>query len=280
MSDRHLLVDGADVARSFGSRPLAMRHELADHPAFGHAALLDVAERIPAAWGTAYRSGTEVLDARPTRSGVPSPEVVRSIATNSSRLTLYHLEHLSPYRELLRAHLDEWEAMTGEREDGTVKRAANVFMGAPGAVVPAHFDRHHNLLLQISGTKQLTVGWFREPAHTRRETEREFDQGRHGIATLPTETITFDLGPGDGVYIPAYMFHWVVGGPAVSIALSCGYSTAVTQRAEMLHQTNARIRRLGLPTRPPGRSAAVDSGKLVLYRSARRLQAVRRRNAS
>ena len=259
--------------------PLAVRHDIdGDHPGFQLDALIDVVARIPAPWTTGYKSGDQVLDGGIIRLTTPGDELARGIEHNGVRLTLYHLEHISPYRELLHEHLDAWEAMTGPREGGTTKRTANVFLGAPGAVVPAHFDRHHNVLLQVRGTKVLTVGWFPDEAEARRETEREFDHGRHGIAALPPETVTFHLGPGDGVSIPAYAFHWVVGGPEVSVALSCGYSTPVTERAEAVHRANARLRRLGLPTGPPGRSPAVDAGKVLLYRSARRLQAARHRS--
>jgi hypothetical protein len=262
---------------AFGARPVALRHDVVDHPAFRHDALVEVAERIPSSWGTGYKSGDQILDHRLVRLGAPAQHLARDIETNGVRLTLYHLDHISPYRDLAREHLDVWETMTGEREGGTTRRTANAFIGAPGAVVPAHFDRHHNVLLQIRGTKVLTVGWFPDETQTRRETEREFDQRHHGIRTLPPETVTFRLGPGDGVYIPAYAFHWVVGGPDVSVALSCGYSTAVTDRAEVVHLTNARLRQLRLPARPPGRSTVVDKGKVLAYRSAMRVQSVRRR---
>ena len=255
---------------------MALRHDVVDHPGFDHADLVDVAARIPAPWTTAYASGQDLLG-QLVRLDAPGDELVRGIEANGVRLTLYHLEHVSPYREVLHHVLDEWESVTGRREGGTTKRTANVFMGAPGAVVPAHFDRHHNVLLQIRGTKVLTVGWFTDAAQTRRETEREFDQGHHGIGALPTETVTFELGPGDGVYIPAYAFHWVVGGPEVSLALSCGYSTVVTERTEVVHRTNARLRRLGLPTRPPGSSPAIDRGKILAFRSAARLRTARGR---
>jgi hypothetical protein len=255
---------------------VALRHDLVDHPDFEPGVLADVAARIPAPWIMAYESGTEVLDSGLVKLAAPSADLARAIGTNGVRLTLYHLEHVSPYRELFRDHLDAWEAMTGKREGGTTKRTANVFLGAPGAVVPAHFDRHHNILLQVHGTKVLTVGWFTDEAQGRRETEREFD-GYRGVGTLPSETVTFQLGPGDGVYIPAYAFHWVVGGPDVSVALSCGYSTVITDRTEVVHLTNARLRQLRLPTRPPGRSPVVDKGKVLAYRSAMRVQAVRRR---
>jgi hypothetical protein len=274
---QRLHVDPAAAATAFGVGPLALRHGVTEEQGFGAAALVEVAARIPASWVTGYVSRDQVLDRNLVRIEAPARELVSGIATNGVRLTLYHVEHVSPYRELLHDHLDGWEAMTGEREGGTTKRTANVFLGAPGAIVPAHFDRHHNVLLQVRGTKTLTVGWFADAARTRRETEREFDQGHHGIADLPPETVTFELGPGDGVYIPAYAFHWVVGGPEVSVALSCGWSTATTQRAEEVHQANARLRRLGIPTRPPGRSATVDASKALLFRSAQRLHAVRQR---
>ena len=52
--------------------------------------------------------------------------------------------------------------------------------------------------------------------------------------TLPEDTVTFRLGPGDGLYIPPFAFHWVRGGPETSIAISCGFRTRTTEQANLV----------------------------------------------
>lgn len=264
---------GLDVITTNGAGgPTRLAHGLGGHPAFGGGALQALAATVPDAWVSAFDGRRATVDTRPTRLAGDAAGLAQSIADNGCRLTLYHLEHVAPYRDLLADCVDEWERTTGQPEGGTVDRQANVFYASPGAVVPAHFDRHHNLLLQIEGTKVLTVGTFPDPVETRRETEREFDQGHHGIATLPPEQTTFHLGPGDGVYIPAYAFHWVNGGSDVSVAMSCGFSTRVTARYEAVHLVNRRLRLLGLPTPLPGQSRALDAGKVAIFRATRHLR--------
>ena len=39
----------------------------------------------------------------------------------------------------------------------------NLLIASPRAVVPAHFDMHHNFLLQIEGTKEVMIGSYSDP---------------------------------------------------------------------------------------------------------------------
>jgi len=179
---------------------------------------------------------------------------------------------MSRYRALLETCLAPLLTVTVEREGPPTSLGANIFAGAPGSTVPAHVDRHHNLLLQLEGTKELTVGWFADPVEQARAVEMRFSGGRPNPDRLPTVTRTFELGPGDGVYIPGYAFHWVRAGDAVSVALSCGFSTAVTDRAELVHRLNLKLRRLGLRPRPPGASQRRDHAKATVFTQAQRLR--------
>ena len=146
-----------------------------------------------------------------------------------------------------------------------------MFVGSPWSVVPAHVDRHHNVLLQVAGTKELTVGWFDDPAEHAEALEARFTD-RPNPERLPPVTRTFRLGPGDGVYLPAYTFHWVEAGDTVSVALSCGFSTAATERAELVRRCNAKLRRFGLRPRPPGVSERGDRAKAALFATAKRVR--------
>jgi hypothetical protein len=78
------------------------------------------------------------------------------------------------------------------------------------------------------------------------------------------------LGPGEGVYIPPFGFHWVRGGPETSITISCGFRTRATEQANLVHECNARLRRLGLHPDPPGASMYRDRAKVELLTWTRR----------
>jgi hypothetical protein len=85
---------------------------------------------------------------------------------------------------------------------------------------------------------------------------------------MPTgKAQTFRIAPGEGVYNPPFMPHWVQNGNAVSVSLSITFRTRLSQRAEMVHTFNARWRRLSLPVRPPGHSDGIDRGKETAIRA-------------
>jgi hypothetical protein len=153
---------------------------------------------------------------------------------------------------------------------------AQVFLASPGAVTPAHFDSYHNLLFQVRGTKELTIGSFRDHTTARREIARRFGPERENLRALPDEVTVHHLAPGDGLYLPPDTFHWARSGPEVSLALSCTYSNAESRRRILIHLCNAHLRRLGLDPQLPGSSALRDSTKYWLERLWLQSQRMRR----
>jgi hypothetical protein len=261
------------LAAALGSEALALRHHLSGHPVLSLDAATALAETMPAAWAPAHRADLPLVypaelpavDARPA-------DVVRGIGGNRLRTTLYHLECFAGYKVLLGACLRDVSAQASVGEGPVVGQGASLFLASPGSVVPVHFDRHHNVLLQLQGTKQLTVGTFADPRAQQRAIEMKFEGSGRNPAELPTLTRTFRLRPGDGVYIPPYTLHWAQAGDDVSVAVSCAFSTTSTVRAELVHACNAKLRRLGLRPRPPGRSVGRDRAKAAFIVKARRLR--------
>ena len=186
------------------------------------------------------------------------------VATNGCWLLAGQVEHLDGYR----AVLDDVVVAIGSllpHDEAPIERShANVLVGSPGAVVPVHFDRHHNFLLQVEGTKRVTVAADDDPTVVR-ELDHCFDADENPRA-LPLHTEAFELGPGDGLYLPPYLFHWVEGEADVSVAVSCEIRTARSERTALAHECNARLRRLHLHPRPPGRSELNDRTKAAAMR--------------
>lgn len=76
-----------------------------------------------------------------------------------------------------------------------------IFLSPPGSVTPAHVDHEHNFLLQVEGTKTMTIG-FLDPDREERLLESMYD-GHYGRTdALPDECESFVLEPGTGVYVP------------------------------------------------------------------------------
>jgi hypothetical protein len=257
------------AAACSGRRILRVRHALADHPAFGLDALASTAETLPAAWIRGMPADAPVLRPEGYHADavdLPAERLVRELGTNGCAVRLYHLEHVAPYRDVVAAALDEAEAAIATVEGGFTIRNGSAFLGGPGAVTPVHPDRHHNLLLQVCGTKDVGVGWFRDPLENQRQTERTFAQFGEGPSAMPDDMEVHQLGPGDGLYIPPYAFHWVrVTGDTPSVALSCAWSTRRSERDALVHAFNLRLReRTPLRPRPPRDSAARDRAKAAV----------------
>lgn len=195
---------------------------------------------------------------------------VDAFATRLLTVRLYHLELVPSYHDVLEACLRALPPDVVHREGGERARNGAIFFGTPGARVPAHVDRHHNLLLQVAGTKRVSVGFFSDPERQQREVERHVGPGRLQATALPEPAATFELAAGDGVYIPPYAFHWIEIGDEVSLSLSASWSTVVTDAALAAHEVNRRLRGLGLRPRPVGRSPRRDRIKAAALQARRR----------
>jgi hypothetical protein len=189
---------------------------------------------------------------------------VRTIETNGRWLVLWNLEQIPEYRRLLDAILDEAVQLLPARERGMGRREAFLFLSAPNAVTPVHFDPEHNFLLQIRGSKEMNVGRFPDLAWERRELDRYHDGGHRNLVEIPPRSSKFLMQPGDGVYLYPWAPHWVFNGPAVSISLSITFRTRRSQRSEWVHLVNGRLRRHGISPLPAGESEFVDRVKAVL----------------
>jgi len=267
IDDRDAFING------FAREPVAVRHSLVDHPLLTLESIAELADSLPLASVERHRADLPVVapGGAPNIEGAPS-ETVRQIETNGCWMVLWYLEQVPAYKALLDAILDEAEASLGGRDGGMQRREAFLFLSAPNAITPVHFDPEHNFLLQIRGTKNMNVCPWDDPSSEQRELDRYHDGGHRNLDVMPKESKTFSLAPSHGVYVPPWRPHWVQNGDAVSISLSITFRTAVSERAERVHTVNARLRRLHLSPRPAGSSERVDRAKESAYLLLNRLR--------
>ena len=244
------------------TRATVFEHALLDEPLLGLDALADAA-RLPRSkvehhLGTlpALLPGGEAdrLDATPG-------EIVSGIADNGSWVMLSSLATLPEYAPLLGPAAARFELALRARGEQIVAHNLVAFVGAPGACVPVHFDRNHHALLQVAGTKTVGTGVFVDSREQQRQLELGFQDDRMNADAMPDDAQERELGPGDALTIPAFMFHWVRGGDDVSVALTCTAATESSIRATAVHRFNLRARRFGLHPGPPGRRPGVDRTK-------------------
>jgi hypothetical protein len=274
---RPIELEASEFGAVLGRHPITFTHSLANHGLLTLDAIAELADAWPERWIEHHVADLPFLlplGDPPRRLDVGAGEVVRGLDHNGCWMVLWFVESVPAYEALLDECLDQVVAVVRARQGSMGRRGANIFLGSAGAVAPAHFDRHHNLLLQIQGSKDVTIGRFDDPATTQREIERHFGS-RHNLHQLPENTSTFHLEPGQGLYIPPYAFHWVRGGPEPSVSLSCGFRSPLSERAEMVHTCNIRLRRMGLSPNLPERSALRDRAKAALVQGRRGLEPLR-----
>ena len=259
------LLELDERARDLGRREFAVRHGLAGHPLFTLDAIAELADSLPPQAVERHEAAQPLLvpGGCSDLSGRPS-DIVRGIEHNRRWLVLWNIEQVSPYNELVDSILDEAQPHVPARDGGMGRREAFLFLSAPRAVTPVHFDPENNFLLQIRGTKDISIGRFPDREWELQELDRYHDGGHRNLERIPPLSSHHRMQPGDGVHIYPWAPHWVHNGPAASISLSVTYRTPRSEREELAHIFNGRLRRYGLAPVPAGDSPWIDSTKAGL----------------
>src|SRR6185503_5966580 len=211
-------------------------------------------------------------------------ETIRRVEECRSWLVLKEVEDDPAYGLLLDACLAEVRAARAPLGSGMCDPHAYIFVSSPGAVTPYHMDPEENFLLQIRGSKTMSVF---DPADRSvvAETDIErFVSGAHRNLAYREDyqrkAQLFDLKPGLALHVPFAAPHWVQNGPAVSISFSITFNSRASMRRLQAHRVNARLRRFGVVPVPVGRSALRDATKQLFSRALFVGEKLRRLRAS
>jgi Cupin superfamily protein len=252
---------------AFPGRSVGFIHDLHHDDRLTLAAVADLADRLPRRSVIADTAAQPLLvpQGGPPRGALQRPgDVIRDLHNANAWLTLLMVEEDPGMAEIMNAHLDQLEAGVTAQQGKRVKlrkRVAFVFVSSPNSVTPVHFDIEHSLLMQVSGSKTVSIGRFESDAARRHEVNRYWE-GSHGrIEDLPPEEAAYTMTPGRAVYIPPGTPHWVHNGPDISLSVTLTYFTAATVRENRVENFNGRLRRRHLKPREPGHSATVDIAK-------------------
>ena len=276
----HIVVEARVFGDVVGRRPLGVEHELGEHPLLTLDALAELADELPLAAVERHRADLPLLSpgGAPDLDGRPS-DTVRTIESNGCWMVLWHIEQSERYERLLDECLDPLAAFLPPSHGDMRQREAFVFISAPAALTPLHFDPEHNFLLQIKGLKTMHVCEFPDDEWRERELTRYYAGGHRNLEARTPELEAFELVRGRGVYVPPFAPHWVQNGPEASVSLSITFRTRASQRDEYVRVFNGRLRRLGLHPVSPGRRALRDRVKAETVRLWREAGRVRARGA-
>jgi hypothetical protein len=253
---------------AFPERSVEFSHDLHLDDRLTLASVADLADRLPRRSVIADTAAQPLLvpQGGPPRGALERPgDVIRDLHNANAWLTLLNVEDDPGMAGLMNTQLDKLESGITAKQGKRVKmrkRVAFVFVSSPNSVTPVHFDIEHSLLMQVSGSKTVSIGRFDSDAARRREFDRYWD-GSHGrIETLPPEEAAYTMTPGRAVYIPPGTPHWVHNGPDISLSVTLTYFTAATVRENRVENFNAILRQRHMKPREPGRSATVDTAKV------------------
>ncbi len=266
------------LASAYPERTTILGHDLQSHPLLTLDALVKLGAALPES-SVEYNPGNLPIGVDP--ADVPSPrlsitDTIRSIEENGSWMVLKRIEQHPAYAALLAETLVEIEPLVREKTGGMLGTEGFIFISSPGAVTPFHFDPEHNILMQIRGSKVMTIFPAGDEELVSAEAEELFHRGEHhrnqpwdDRFALKGEPMP--LAPGDAVYVPVKAPHWVKNGPDVSISLSVTWRSEWSYEEAYARGFNHLLRKRGLKPNAPARYPARNLSKSVAYRALRRL---------
>jgi hypothetical protein len=274
-----LEIDAETFRSHFNRRPFLFSHNLSGQPLFELPRLVRLAKTLEGSY-VEYNAG-QIPVSLPNwqdtpYTGLSAEETIRDADEICSWMVLKRAEHCPEFKRLLDTCLDEIEPLSEPIEPGMCEREAAVFVSSPSSVTPYHMDHEINFLLQLRGTKTISVF---NAADSTVLSDRELEDYFSGPAVhrnmrfaedYQQRATVFELRAGLGLHIPTTAPHWVKNGDAISISFSASFKTRASLQRGNVYRMNAVLRRLGLDPVPWSRSPARDRIKHHAYRVLRR----------
>jgi hypothetical protein len=280
-----ILQPDLQVFRSnFDRKSFDFAHGLAGHPLFTTERLLMLAQEMAEDPGDVYYDAGDIrVDQRWDHvppSQLPLDELLRRIETAGAWIILRRAEKNPEYAALLAECIAEIESLSGRDLSKMKLHNAIVFITSPHRVSAYHIDHECNFLLQIAGSKTISVfDRYDRDVLPEAELERFWAVDTNAAIYKPQfqdRAASFALTPGRGVHIPVNSPHWVKNGPEVSISLSINFHYHDNVLGD-IYRANYWLRRLGLNPNPPQQHPVLDNAKRIAFASARSLRTARRR---
>ena len=266
------------LAALYPERAGVISHRLVGHPLLALDALVALAARIRPV-DVEQNIGTLPVGIDPAdvaHNGLSVEETIRSIRENQSWMVLKFVEQDPAYRALIESVLDELRSLVAPTTGEMLKLEGFIFISSPRAVTPFHMDPEHNILLQISGSKTMTVFPAGDPAITSGALQEAFHLGGH--RNLPYSEAFASKGqaltitPGEAIHVPVKAPHWVQNGPEPSISFSVTWRSEWSYREADAHHFNHLLRGIGLKPGMPRRFPHQNRSKSFAWRVTRRLR--------
>lgn len=269
----------AAFAAAYPASPARLRHNLTGHPLLTIDALAELAQAL-ATSEIEYNPGALPIGIAPEdvpKSQLGVVETIRTIGNSGSWVALKRIEQVPAYRELLHTVLGELRDVIEPRTGKMLNLEGFIFVTSPGSVTPFHFDPEHNILLQVLGSKTLTLFPVEDEDLLGAEAHELFHRGEHH-RNLPwrdefaAKGQAISLSAGEAIHVPVKAPHWVQNGDQPSVSLSVTWRSQWSYAEADARAFNHVLRRIGLSPASPGPFPAQNRAKALAWRALRRLR--------
>ncbi len=270
-------VFGADaletLAAAYPETPVRLAHQMRDHPLLTFEALGKLALSMRDI-DVEYNRADLPVGIAPENvpdNGMGIIETLENIESNGSWMVLKFIEQNPDYKALLHETLAEIEPIVRHVTGEMLKLEGFIFVSSPNAVTPFHMDPEHNILLQLKGSKTMTVFPADDDELASGEAHEAFHAGGHRNLDWRDEFAErgtpFELNAGEAIYVPVKAPHWVQNGPATSVSLSITWQSEWAFNEMYAREMNALLRRAGLNPAAPKRFPHPNRAKSLAWRT-------------
>jgi len=242
--------------------PFAIEHQLQKHPLFQLESLVELSKRLPSEQRE-YVFGKQEFGSHDDlnqykhaadNDELSTDELIQAIEHQNIVIVLRNVEQDPIYGQFVNECLDSLgrfvEPITGPMSG----RESFIFISPPRAYTPYHYDPEQNFFMQIRGQKQMAIYDVQDrnilPEFA---LEKYYNEGQ--AITKCDESLfdkheLFEMGPGDGVYVPVTAPHWVRTMDDISISVSINFRTPSSIRRDRVYRMNRMMRKFGMRPSP------------------------------
>ena len=265
-----------EFADCYPEKPRVLTHNLAEHALLTLPALAELGAALPKKY-IEYNPGDLPVGIAPEdvpTSKMSIAETILNVETSASWAVLKNIEQIPAYEALLLSLLEEIRPVLEKKTGAMLRPQGFIFVSSPNAMTPYHFDPEHNILLQLRGSKAMTVypaGVERYAPATVHETyHRGGPRNLTWQEDFQNEGRAYILTPGKAIFVPVMAPHFVRNGPKPSISLSITWRSDWSFAEADAHAFNAMLRRWGMKPKMPKRFPAMNRGKSLSWRVLRK----------
>jgi hypothetical protein len=266
-----------DLAACYPLRHFRIEHNLVSHPLLQLPRLIELTRQLEKD-RIEYNSGKLAPNQKAEDTplvDMPPEEVVRKIESAGAWMVLKRVESVPVYREMLEQALLSIARQLGHSDlDKASFRDIEgyIFVSSANSVTPFHSDNEDNFFVQIHGPKFFHLFDNDDRSLVSEEALESAPSKHRNLPYDPSyeqRATVYDLKPGEGVYVPYQVPHWVRTGGSYSISMAITWrSEAVVRRNKLLFM-NAWLREKGFAQAAPGQKPALDGVKIAAYTAAR-----------